>query len=148
MAPFGGPPLSPGGGVWGDFLRFRCLLVACLSLVLSVSSLLHAYRIMPTSHMLDRMKDTLHAYLCWRLAHVFNAATSVRPVAHRRSRMKTTAKKELNNQIHDFDPHLQPQNSLLRIFRLQPGLEWKLLLRRTWSGQKLLPMQFPELSLS
>ena len=28
-------------------------------------------------------------------------------------------------------PHPQPQNSLLRIFRLQPGLEWKFLLRRT-----------------
>ena len=47
----------------------------------------------------------------------------------------------------DFDPHPQPQNSLLRIFRLKPGLEWKFLLRRTWSGQKLLPLQFPELSL-
>ena len=35
----------------------------------------------------------------------------------------------------DFDPHPQPQNSLLMIFRLQPGLEWKFLLRRTWSGR-------------
>ena len=47
----------------------------------------------------------------------------------------------------DFDPHPQPQSSLLRIFRLQPGLEWKFLLRRTWSGQKLLPLQFPGLSI-
>ena len=46
----------------------------------------------------------------------------------------------------DFDPHPQPQSSLLRIFRLQPGLEWKFLLSRTWSGQKLLPLQFPRLS--
>ena len=44
-------------------------------------------------------------------------------------------------------PHPQPQNSLLRTFRLQPGLEWKFLLRRTWSGAKLLPLQFPGLSL-
>ena len=36
---------------------------------------------------------------------------------------------------------------LLRIFRLQPGPEWKSLLRRTWSGQKLLPLQFRGLSL-
>ena len=47
----------------------------------------------------------------------------------------------------DFDPHPQPQSSLLRIFRLQPGLEWKFLPRRTWPGQKLLPLQFPGLSL-
>ena len=46
-----------------------------------------------------------------------------------------------------FSPHPPPQNSLLRIFRLQPGLERKFLLRRTWSGQKLLPLQFPGLSL-
>ena len=32
-------------------------------------------------------------------------------------------------------------------FHLQPGREWKFLLRRTWPGQKLLPLQFPELSL-
>ena len=31
----------------------------------------------------------------------------------------------------DFDPQPQQQNSLLRIFRLQPGLEWKFSLRRT-----------------
>ena len=37
----------------------------------------------------------------------------------------------------------QPQNSLLRIFRLQPGLERNFLLKRTWSGRKLLPLQFP-----
>ena len=30
-----------------------------------------------------------------------------------------------------FHPHSQPQNSSLRIFRRQPGLEWKFLLRRT-----------------
>ena len=35
-----------------------------------------------------------------------------------------------------MDPHPQPQNSLLRIFRLQPGLERKFLLRRTWPGKK------------
>ena len=35
----------------------------------------------------------------------------------------------------DFDPHPHPQNSLLRMFRLQPGLERKLLLRTTWSLQ-------------
>ena len=34
-----------------------------------------------------------------------------------------------------FDPHPQPQNSLLRILRPRPGIEWKFLLRRTWSGQ-------------
>ena len=47
----------------------------------------------------------------------------------------------------NFHPHPQPQNSLPRIFRLQPDLERKFLLRRTWSGQKLLPLQFPRLSL-
>ena len=47
----------------------------------------------------------------------------------------------------DFDPHPQPQSSLLRIFRLQPGVVWKFLLRRTCSEQKLLPLQFPALSL-
>ena len=45
-----------------------------------------------------------------------------------------------------FDPHPQPQISLLRIFCLRPGLGWKFLLRRTWSGQKRLPLQFPGLS--
>ena len=34
-------------------------------------------------------------------------------------------------------PHPQPQNW---IFRLRPGLEWKFLLRRSWLGQKLLPL--------
>ena len=29
-------------------------------------------------------------------------------------------------------------------FCLQPGLEWKFLLRRTWSGQQLLSLQFPQ----
>ena len=33
----------------------------------------------------------------------------------------------------------QPQSSLVRIFRLQPGLERKFLLRRTWSGTKIAP---------
>ena len=47
----------------------------------------------------------------------------------------------------NFHPHPQPQSSLLRIFRLQPGLKWKFLLRRIWSGQKPLPLQFPGLSL-
>ena len=37
--------------------------------------------------------------------------------------------------------------SLVRIFRLQQGLEWRCLLRRTWSGQKLFQLQFPGLSL-
>ena len=45
----------------------------------------------------------------------------------------------------DFDPHPQPQNSLLRIFRLQPDLEQKFSLRRTCSGRKLA--SFPGLSL-
>ena len=46
-------------------------------------------------------------------------------------------------------PTPQPRNSSLRIFcLLQPGLEWAFLLRRTWSGQKLLPRQFAGLSLS
>ena len=49
--------------------------------------------------------------------------------------------------VDNFDPHPQPQNSLLRAFRLQPGLEWKCFLRRTWLGQKLLSLQFPGLSL-
>ena len=31
-------------------------------------------------------------------------------------------------------------------FCQRPDLEWKFLLRRTWSGQKLLPLQFPGLS--
>ena len=35
---------------------------------------------------------------------------------------------------------------LSKNFCLQPGLQWKVLLRRTWSGQKLLPLQFPGLS--
>ena len=35
---------------------------------------------------------------------------------------------------------------LTKDFRLQPGLERKFFLRRTWSGQKLLPLQFPALS--
>ena len=47
----------------------------------------------------------------------------------------------------NFHPHPQPQNSFLRIFHLQAGLKWKFLLRRTWSGQQLLPLQFPGLSL-
>ena len=41
----------------------------------------------------------------------------------------------------DLDPHRQPH------FRLKPGFEWKFLLRRTWLRQKLLPLQFPGLSL-
>ena len=32
----------------------------------------------------------------------------------------------------------------LRIFRRQPGLKWKFLLRRTWSGQTLLPLQLQD----
>ena len=32
---------------------------------------------------------------------------------------------------------------LTKDFCLQPGLERIFLLRRTWSGQKLLPLQFP-----
>ena len=36
---------------------------------------------------------------------------------------------------------------LSKDFCLQPGLGWKFLLRRTWSGEKLLPLQFPGLSL-
>ena len=36
---------------------------------------------------------------------------------------------------------------LSKDFCLHPGLKWKFLLRRIWLGQKLLPLQFPELSL-
>ena len=36
---------------------------------------------------------------------------------------------------------------LTKHFCLQPGLGWKFLLRRAWSGQKLPPLQFPRLSL-
>ena len=36
---------------------------------------------------------------------------------------------------------------LTKDFRLQPGLDWKFLLRRAWSEQKLFSLQFPELSL-
>ena len=46
-----------------------------------------------------------------------------------------------------LNTHPQPLHSSLRIFRLQPGLERKLLLRRTCSGQKLFPLRFPGLSL-
>ena len=46
----------------------------------------------------------------------------------------------------NFGPHPQPQISLLRIFCLRPGLGWKFLTMRTWSGQKRLPLQFPGLS--
>ena len=36
----------------------------------------------------------------------------------------------------NLTPHPNPRISyLLRIFRLRSGLEWKFLLRRTWSGQ-------------
>ena len=31
---------------------------------------------------------------------------------------------------------------------LEPDLGWKFLQRRTWSGKKLLPLQFPGLTLS
>ena len=45
-----------------------------------------------------------------------------------------------------LNPHSQPQNSVQRIFCLRPGLEREFLLIRIWSGQELLPLQFPELS--
>ena len=44
----------------------------------------------------------------------------------------------------NFHPLPQPQNSLLRIFHPQPGLERKFLLRRIWSGQKLLHCSFQD----
>ena len=40
-----------------------------------------------------------------------------------------------------------PESLYTEDFCLQPGLEWKFLLRRTWLGQKLLPLQSPGLSL-
>ena len=46
----------------------------------------------------------------------------------------------------DFDP--QTPEFFDKDFCLQPGLEWKCLLRRIWSGRKLLPLQFPRLPLS
>ena len=52
-----------------------------------------------------------------------------------------------SNWGSDFDPHPHTKNSLLKDFCLRPGLEWKFLLRRTWSGQKLRPLQFPGVSL-
>ena len=60
-------------------------------------------------------------------------------------RLRLPAFSQTEDQI--FTPNPQPQISLLRIFRLQPGLKWRFSLRRTWSGQKLLPLQFPGLSL-
>ena len=44
-------------------------------------------------------------------------------------------------------PRPQPQKILTNDFCRQPGLEWKFLQRRTWSGQKPLPLQFPGLAL-
>ena len=41
-----------------------------------------------------------------------------------------------------FWPPPQTPELLTKDFCLQPGLDWKFLLRRTWSGQKLLALQF------
>ena len=43
-----------------------------------------------------------------------------------------------------LEPHPQPQNSLLRIFRLRPGLEWKFLPRRTWLGKNCSHCSFQD----
>ena len=43
-------------------------------------------------------------------------------------------------------PHPPTPEFLSKDVCLQPG-QWKFLLRRTWSDQKLLPLQFPGLSL-
>ena len=48
------------------------------------------------------------------------------------------------NQILTLTPN---PRFLSKDFCLQPGLEGKFLLRRTRSGQKLFPLQFPGLSL-
>ena len=49
-----------------------------------------------------------------------------------------------NSQDQILTPPPTPE-FLRKDFCLQPGLEWKVLLRRTWSGRKMLPLQFPEL---
>ena len=46
-----------------------------------------------------------------------------------------------------MSPTPQLQIFISKDFCLQPGLEWKFLPRRTWSGQELPPLQFPGLSL-
>ena len=46
-----------------------------------------------------------------------------------------------------FGPPPPTPEFLSKDFCLRPGLEWKFLLRRTWSGQKLLPLRFPGLPL-
>ena len=46
----------------------------------------------------------------------------------------------------EFWPPPPTPDFLSKDFCLQPGLGWKLLLRKTWSGQKMLPLQFPGLS--
>ena len=49
-------------------------------------------------------------------------------------------------RIQMFTPHHQPQKTLLRfLFAIRSRMEF--LPRRTWCGQKPLPLQFPELSL-
>ena len=82
VVPFGGPPPSLEGGVWSDAF---CLLVSCLSLVLLVSSLLPISCLwclwLTHAHIRDDCSPTLAGF-----AHVFNAAASTRPVAHRLSR--------------------------------------------------------------
>ena len=47
----------------------------------------------------------------------------------------------------EFWPPPPTLDFLSQDFCLQPGLGWKSLLRRTWSGQKLFPLQFSGLSL-
>ena len=46
----------------------------------------------------------------------------------------------------DGTPPPMPEFLLSKDFRLQPNLECKFLLRRTWSGQKPLPQDFQSLS--
>ena len=69
----------------------------------------------------------------------------------RRSFSQTSKRRENHNEECEmrieFDPHPQPWTSLVRISVCNQSLGWKFLLRITWSGQKLLPLQFPGHSL-
>ena len=49
--------------------------------------------------------------------------------------------------FHAYTPPTPTPEFLTKDFRLQPRLEWNFLLRRTWSVQKLLALQFPGRSL-
>ena len=65
-------------------------------------------------------------------------------VQWRSSRQDLIAKSTQGSFLRiEFWPPPPALDFLSQDFCLQPRLEWKFLLRRTWSGQKLLLLQFP-----